>query len=64
MASVKPVVSNSQALITPGYPLAAVQQSHPQAVQELAASVTQLPHVSVTRTAAVIASGHHSDRVD
>ena len=66
MASVKPVVSNSQALITPGWPMASVQHSNPAAPVE-DAEVKATPasaHVTVVRGKALTQSGHVADRID
>lgn len=62
MAAIKPVVSNSQALITPGYPLASVAMANPHAATEIKAGQVSTP-VSTARKTALTQSGHTSDSV-
>lgn len=62
MALIMPVVSNSQALITPGYPMAAVPKS--SALSEMATLTQQLPaDQSVRRDASLAQAGDQSNRV-
>lgn len=62
MANITPVVSNSQALITPGYPMASVPHSNPIAAIE--EQQTQTSGVdSAVRDASLAQGGHQADRV-
>jgi hypothetical protein len=65
MAIVTPVVSNSQALITPGWPMVSVEQSNPVAdtVAKTEPPVVQKGTVaSTTHEKARAQSGHSNDR--
>ena len=65
MAKITPAISNSLPLITPGYPMASVQNSNPHAVVENA-EVKATPasaHQSAVRGKALTQSGHSADGV-
>jgi hypothetical protein len=65
MANVKPVPLNpSQALITPGWPMAQVAQSNPVADQQLKEGTTTNPSASTALKTAHTQSGHTADRID
>lgn len=63
MANITPVVSNSQALITPGWPLVQVAQSNPVAAKQLAEGTTSTPGASTVIGTSLKQSGHTADRV-
>jgi hypothetical protein len=67
MSAIKPVPLNpSLSLITPGWPIASVQQSNPTATVENA-EVKTTPasaHQTTVRAKALAQSGHSSDGVD
>lgn len=64
MASIKPVVSSSQSLITPGWPMVQVPQSNPIADKQLQEGTTANPSASTALKTAHTQSGHTADRID
>ena len=64
MANVKPVVSSSQPLITPGWPMVQVAQSNPVADKQLKEGTTTNPAASTALATAHTQSGHTADRID
>lgn len=64
MASVKGTFNPSQALITPGYPLAQIAHSNPNAVTQLNEGSTSTPSTSTVLKNTLIQIGHTSDRID
>lgn len=64
MAAIKPVVSNSQSLITPGWPMAQVPMANPHAAAQLKEGTHTNPAVSTATKTALTQSGHTSDGVD
>ena len=65
MAAIKPVPLNpSQALITPGYPLASVPASNPIADKQLAEGTTSTPTASKALKTSLTQSSHLADGVD
>ena len=62
MANITPIVSNSQALITPGYPMVSVAHSNPVAlIEEKQTSGNSL--VTTVKQSSLVQSGHTSDRL-
>lgn len=67
MASIRPVSNPSQALITPGWPMASVPSSNPVADTEAKATVTApatAPVLGASHKTALTQSGHVIDRID
>lgn len=64
MASIKPVVNSSQALITPGWPTVQVAMSNPVAATQLVEGTVAAPATSTALKTAHTQSNHIADRVD
>jgi len=64
MAVIAPVVSNSQSLITPGWPMVSVEHANPVAtvVAKEASTIVKGTVASTTHEKARVQSGHSNDR--